>query len=151
MQPIFFFTSCCSCFYGSRLPLLPWVSNFPPFIQTGYSSKESCKFPLFLAYAIHNFTHSSGLFQSITNKMQLFIIHLFLQNVLHVSGGSSSHHQELNTVHKASVSFKLILLSATIVEELELIWHLHKVQIDATETLNKSKVQTTINQTDYHT
>jgi hypothetical protein len=35
------------------------------------------------------------LFSSITNKMQRYTIHLFLQNALHVSGGPSAHHQEL--------------------------------------------------------
>jgi hypothetical protein len=39
--------------------------------------------------------------------MQRYIIHLFLQNSLHVSGGSSAHHQE----HR--VFSKLILLPAT--------------------------------------
>jgi hypothetical protein len=36
-----------------------------------------------------------NVFSSITNKMQRYTIHLFLQNALHVSGGSSAHHQEL--------------------------------------------------------
>jgi hypothetical protein len=53
--------------------------------------------------------------------MQLYIILLFLQNILNVSGGSSAHHQELKTVHTASGFFKLILLPATIVAELELV------------------------------
>ena len=34
-------------------------------------------------------------FSSITNKMQCYAIYLFLWNALHVSGGSSTHHQEL--------------------------------------------------------
>ena len=34
--------------------------------------------------------------------MQLFLIYLFLQNALHVSDGSSAHHQEQKTVHAAS-------------------------------------------------
>ena len=41
-------------------------------------------------------------FPSITNKMQLYIIYLFLWNALHDSGGSSAHHQELKTVYTAS-------------------------------------------------
>jgi hypothetical protein len=63
---------------------------------------------------------SDTVFPSITNKMQLHIIQLFLLNALHVSGGSSAHHQELKTLHTASSFFKLILLPAMIVEELEL-------------------------------
>jgi hypothetical protein len=35
------------------------------------------------------------IFSSITNKIQRHTIRLFLQNALHVSGGSSAHHQEL--------------------------------------------------------
>jgi hypothetical protein len=38
--------------------------------------------------------------------MQLYIIHLFPQIALHVSGGSSAHHQELKTVHTASGFFQ---------------------------------------------
>jgi len=34
--------------------------------------------------------------------MQRFFIYLFLQTLLHVSGGSSAHHQEHTTVHTAS-------------------------------------------------
>jgi hypothetical protein len=48
--------------------------------------------------------------------MQLYVIQLFLQNALHVSGGSCAHHQELKTVHIALGFFKLILLPATIVQ-----------------------------------
>jgi hypothetical protein len=61
-----------------------------------------------------------NVFPSITNKMQLYLINLFLQNSLHVSGGSPTHHQELKTVHTPSGFSKLILLFATIVDELEL-------------------------------
>jgi hypothetical protein len=49
---------------------------------------------------------SLGLFPSITNKMQRYIIHLFLQNALHVSGGSTAIHQELKTLHTESVFFQ---------------------------------------------
>ena len=41
-------------------------------------------------------------FSSITNKMQCYIIYLFLWNGLHVSGSSSAHHKELKTVYTAS-------------------------------------------------
>jgi len=34
--------------------------------------------------------------------MELFVVYLFLQISLHVSGGSSAHHQEHTTVHTAS-------------------------------------------------
>jgi hypothetical protein len=42
--------------------------------------------------------------------MQRFSIYLFLSIALHVSGGSSAHHQEHKTVHTASRIVKPILL-----------------------------------------
>ena len=37
----------------------------------------------------------ANIFSSITNEMQRYTIYLFLWNALHVSGGSSAHHQDL--------------------------------------------------------
>jgi len=42
------------------------------------------------------------MYSSITNKMQHYTIVFITINVLHVSGGSSAHHQELKTVYTAS-------------------------------------------------
>jgi len=39
-----------------------------------------------------------------TNKMQRYTIFFITANALHVSGGFSAHHQELKTVHAASVA-----------------------------------------------
>ena len=39
---------------------------------------------------------------SITNKMQRYTVFLIAVNVLHVSGGFSTHHHELKIVHTAS-------------------------------------------------
>jgi hypothetical protein len=44
----------------------------------------------------------ADIFPNITNKMQLYTIYLFLWNALRVSGGTSTHHQELKTVCTAS-------------------------------------------------
>ena len=44
----------------------------------------------------------ANVFSSTTNKMRRYTIYLFLWNALHVSGGSSAHHQELRTVYTAS-------------------------------------------------
>ena len=46
---------------------------------------------------------SRNLFSSKTNKMQRYTIYLFLWNALHVSGGSSAHHQGLKTVYPDAV------------------------------------------------
>ena len=34
------------------------------------------------------------IFLHISNKMQLYTVYLYLQTALHVSGGTSTHHQE---------------------------------------------------------
>ena len=52
--------------------------------------------------------------------MQRFL-DLFISISLHVSDGSSAHHQEHKTVYTASVIFKPILLPAAIVYEIKLI------------------------------
>ena len=55
-------------------------------------------------------------------RCNVFLIYLFLQIPLHVSGGSSAHHQEHKTVrlHTASGIVRLILLPAAIEDEMEL-------------------------------
>ena len=35
-----------------------------------------------------------SIFQYISNKMQRYIVYLYLETALHVSGGISTHHQE---------------------------------------------------------
>ena len=35
-----------------------------------------------------------NIFQYISNKMQLYIFYLYLETALHISGGTSTHHQE---------------------------------------------------------
>jgi hypothetical protein len=59
-------------------------------------------------------------FQYISNKMQSYAIYLHLETALHVSGGTSTHHQELIQVYLQHLLFVTpLLLSAAIVEELE--------------------------------
>jgi len=52
----------------------------------------------------HSYIRASRMwFQITTNKLQLFFIYLFIStDALHVSGGSSAHHQEHKTIHTAS-------------------------------------------------
>jgi hypothetical protein len=45
---------------------------------------------------------SSKTYSSITNKKQRYTMVFITINALHVSGGSSAHHQELKTVYTAS-------------------------------------------------
>jgi hypothetical protein len=56
----------------------------------------------------------------ISNNMQRYIVYLYLETALHVSGGTSTHHQERIQLYlQHLVFFTPLLLSAAIVEELE--------------------------------
>jgi hypothetical protein len=56
----------------------------------------------------------------ISNKMQRYTVYLYLETALHVSGGTSTHHQEhIQTYLQHLVFVPPLLLSAAIVEELE--------------------------------
>jgi hypothetical protein len=56
----------------------------------------------------------------ISNKMQHYTVYSYLKSVLHVSGGTSTHHQErIHLYLQHLVFFTPLLLSAAIVEELE--------------------------------
>ena len=60
------------------------------------------------------------IFQYISNKMQRYTVYLYLETALHVSGGTSTHHQERIQLYlQHLVSVTPLLLSAAIVEELE--------------------------------
>ena len=53
--------------------------------------------------------------------MQSYTVYLFLETALHVSGGTSTHHQEDTQLYlQHLVLVKPLLLPAAIVEELEL-------------------------------
>jgi hypothetical protein len=57
---------------------------------------------------------------SISNKMQRYTVYLYLETVLHVSGGTATHHQERIQLYLRHLVFVTpLLLSAAIVEELE--------------------------------
>jgi hypothetical protein len=57
---------------------------------------------------------------SIYNKIQGYTVYLYLETALHVSGGTSIHHQERTQLYLQHLVFVTsLLLSAAIVEELE--------------------------------
>jgi hypothetical protein len=63
-----------------------------------------------------------SIFQYISNKMQRYTVYLYLETTLHVSGGTSTQHQvgiQLYLQHLVFVT--PLLLSAAIMEELELV------------------------------
>jgi DNA-directed RNA polymerase subunit N (RpoN/RPB10) len=54
--------------------------------------------------------------------MQRYTVYLYLETALHVSGGTSTHHQERIKLYLQHLVFVTpLLLSAAIVEELELV------------------------------
>jgi hypothetical protein len=54
--------------------------------------------------------------------MQRHTVYLYMETVLHVSGGTSTHHQERIQLYLQHLVFVTqLLLSAAIVEELELV------------------------------
>ena len=63
-----------------------------------------------------------SIFQYISNKMQRYTVYLYLETVLHVSGRTSTHHQERIQLYLQHLVFVTpLLLSAAIVEKLELV------------------------------
>jgi len=46
---------------------------------------------------------ASLMYSSITNKMQRYTMVFITINALHVSGGSSAHHQELKTIKASGI------------------------------------------------
>jgi hypothetical protein len=58
-----------------------------------------------------------SIFQYISNKMQGYTVYLYLETALHVSGGTSTHHQEGIQLYLQDLVFVTpLLLSAAIVE-----------------------------------
>jgi len=57
----------------------------------------------------------ANIFQNLSNKMQLYTVYLYLETALHVSGGTSTHHQERIQLHlQHLVIVTPLLLSAAI-------------------------------------
>jgi hypothetical protein len=63
-----------------------------------------------------------SIFQYISNKMQRYTIYVYLETSLHVSGGTSTHHQERLQLYLQYLVFVTpLLIFAAIVENLELV------------------------------
>jgi hypothetical protein len=63
-----------------------------------------------------------SILQYISNKIQCYTVYLYLETSVHVSGGTSTHHQERIQLYLQHLVFLTpLLLSAAIVEELELV------------------------------
>jgi len=62
--------------------------------------------------------YTVNIFQYTSKKMKLYIVYLYLENALRVSGGTSTHHQERKQLYLQHVIFVTpLLLTAAIVEE----------------------------------
>jgi hypothetical protein len=73
-----------------------------------------------LLILLGNLTFMGSCFVSISNTMQRYIVYLYLETSLHVSRGTSTHHQERIKLYLQHLVFVTpLLLSAAIVEELE--------------------------------
>jgi hypothetical protein len=59
-----------------------------------------------------------SIFQYISKKMQRYTVYIYLETALHVSGGTSTHHQECIQLYLQHLAFVTPLLSAAILEEL---------------------------------
>ena len=69
-------------------------------------------------------TYIVSIFQytRISDKMQRYTVYLYLGTALHVSGGTSTHHQERIQLYLQHLVFVTpLLLSDAIVEKLELV------------------------------
>jgi len=53
-------------------------------------------------FFLRSWDRASLMYSSIANKMQHYTMVFITINALHVSGGSSAHHQELKTAYTAS-------------------------------------------------
>jgi hypothetical protein len=61
-----------------------------------------------------------SIFQYIFNKMQRYPFYVYLETALHISGGTSTYHQERIQLYLQHLVFVTqLLLTAAIVEELE--------------------------------
>jgi hypothetical protein len=73
-----------------------------------------------LLVLLGDLTFMSKCIVSISNKMQRYTVYLNLETALHVSGSTSTHHQERIQLYLQHLAFATpLLLSAAIVEELE--------------------------------
>ena len=79
-------------------------------------NRQGMVIPIWLVFLTFMGPCIAKVFSSITKKMQRYTIYLFLRNALHVSGGSSAHHQELkNCIYSIGYFVKPLLLPATVV------------------------------------
>jgi hypothetical protein len=99
---------------------IKYLSNVMCFNPLNAELKPICRLLVFLGYLTFMGACIVSIFQYISNKMQSYTVYLYLETVLHVSGGTFTHNQELIQLYLQHLLFVTpLLLSAAIVEELE--------------------------------
>jgi len=93
--------------YNCRIYFRRFFTQFPLFKPYDTIQKKMPKFKRktenSLTEVLRPWDRASLMYSSKTNKMQRYTMVFITINALHVSGGSSAHHQELKTVYTASV------------------------------------------------
>jgi hypothetical protein len=59
-----------------------------------------------------------SIFQYISNKMQRYTVYLYLETALHVSGGTSIHHQERIQLYLQH----LVIVAQLLISGLSVLW-----------------------------
>jgi hypothetical protein len=98
--------------------------EFPQFLinPLNVELNPSCHFLVLLGNLTFMGACIVSVFQYISNKMQRYIVYLYVETPLHVSGGTSTDHQERIQLYLQHLVFVTpLLLSAAIVEVLELV------------------------------
>jgi hypothetical protein len=102
-----------------NLPLIQFINHFVVLCFSNHLNAElnpMCHFLLLLG----DLTFMGKCIVSISDKMQRHTVYLYLETALHVSGGTSTHHQERIHLYLQHLVFVTpLLLSAAIVEEME--------------------------------
>ena len=76
---------------------------------------------MFTQFNVHGSVHRNNILMHVQQDATLHSL-FYLETALHVSGGTITHHQERKQLYLQHLVFVTpLLLSATIVEELELV------------------------------
>jgi hypothetical protein len=111
----------CVLIFFTNLKYFSFYENLTKILAQIYINIH-LKYPLFLSYINKKLTFIVSIFQYISNKIQRYTVYLYLKTALHVSAGTSTHHQERMQLYLQHLVFVTpLLLPAAIVEELELV------------------------------
>jgi hypothetical protein len=105
-----FWLRSCLCFKNSHCESYSEVKYFNYFPYSYKHGLHLLQLLTFMGSCIIN------IFQYVSNKMQLYTVYLYLETALHVSSGTSTHHQDRKQPYLQHLVFVTpVLLPATIV------------------------------------